>query len=123
MNYYTVKLSENQLKLISEATDLLQRVQLGQWREIEDSLPLQNPVNWDEFHNDMKIIGEILSKHLVGNINGLNSSLGVGNENLPKSNGVLYDLHRCIRYKLAMEKAVEQGIIESESSPRKWPLS
>lgn len=121
MKQYTITLNEKQMRAISDATDLLQRVQLGQWREIEDSLPLQKPVDWSEFHADMKLIGEILSKHMIDNINGFQSSLGVGNQNLPENNGVLYDIHRCIRYKLSMEYAVETGIIESEDSPRKWP--
>jgi hypothetical protein len=118
---YTLTITEKQARALEDATDLLQRVQLGQWREIEDNLPLKKPIDYEELRADLKIIGALLSKHMVGNIDGYASSLGIGNENLPESNGILYDLHCVIRSKLSWERAVEMGIIESEDSPRKWP--
>lgn len=118
---YTLTITEKQAWALQEATDLLQRVQLGQWREIEDNLPLQKPIDYEGLRNDFQIIGAILSKHMISNIDGYASSLGIGNENLPESNGILYDLHCVIRNKLSWERAVEQNIIESEDSPRKWP--
>ncbi len=118
---YTLTITEKQAWALQEATDLLQRVQLGKWREIEDNLPLQKPIDYEELHNDLQIIGALLSKHMINNIDGYSSSLGIGNENLPESNGILYDLHCVIRHKLSWERAVEQNIIESEDSPRKWP--
>jgi hypothetical protein len=118
---YTLTITEKQARALEDATDLLQRVQLGQWREIEDNLPLKKPIDYEELRADLKIIGALLSKHMVGNIDGYASSLGIGNENLPESNGILYDLHCVIRSKLSWERAVEMGIVESEDSPRKWP--
>jgi hypothetical protein len=119
---YTITLNEKQLRAICEATDLQQRIQLGQWLEIRDNLPLDyKNIDWSEFHNDMDEIGRLLSKHMIDGINGTNSSLGVGNEKLPESNSILYEIHRCIRHKLSWEKAVEDGIVESEDSPRKFP--
>lgn len=119
---YTVTLNEKHLQAISDATDITQRIQLGQWREMVDILPIDHKnVDWEEFHNDMDEIGRLLSKHMVDGINGTNSSLGVGSEKLPESNSILYEIHRCIRNKLSWEKAVEDGIVESEDSPRKFP--
>jgi hypothetical protein len=118
---YTLTITEKQAWALQEATNLLQRVQLGQWREIEDNLPLKKPVDYEELRNDLQIIGALLSKHMVNNIDGYASSLGIGNQNLPESNGILYDLHCVIRHKLSWERAVEQNIIESEDSKRKWP--
>ena len=118
---YTLTITEKQAWALQEATDLLQRVQLGQWREIEDNLPLQKPIDYEELRNDLQIIGALLSKHMVNNIDGYASSLGIGHKDLPESNGILYDLHCVIRNKLSWERAVEQNIIESEDSPRKWP--
>lgn len=117
---YTITLTEKQIRAIQEATDLLQRVQLGQWQEIQDSLPLKKPIDYGCFHEDMDEIGRILSRYMIGGINGTNSSLGVGNENLPESNAILYEIHRVIRHKLSWERAVEDGIVESEDSPRDW---
>jgi hypothetical protein len=118
---YTLTITEKQARALQEATDLLQRVQLGQWREIEDNLPLKKPVDYEELRNDFQIIGALLSKHMINDIDGYASSLGIGNENLPESNGILYDLHCVIRHKLSWERAVEQNVIESEDSERKWP--
>lgn len=118
---YTLTITEKQAKALVDATDLLQRVQLGQWREIEDNLPLKKPIDYKQFHNDLQLIGSILSNHLLDNIDGYASSLGIGHPELPESNSILYDLHCVIRNKLAWERAVEQGIIESEDSERKWP--
>lgn len=118
---YNLTITEAQAQALSAACDLLQRVQLGQFREIIDWLPLQKPIDYEELRQDEKIIGAILSKHMIDNIDGGASSLGIGHKDLPKNNGVLYDLHCVIRKKLSWERAVEQGIIESEDAPRKWP--
>jgi len=118
---YNLQLTEKQLLLLAEAANLMQRVQLGQWREIEDNLPLQRPIDYEQLHKDFIVIGEILSSHLIDGIDGRFSSLGIGSNNLPKSNSILYDLRTTIEHKVSWERAVEQGIIESESSPRKWP--
>jgi hypothetical protein len=115
---YTLTITEKQARALMNATDLLQRVQLGQWREIQDNLPLQKPIDYEEFHRDIEIIGAILSKHMIDGIDGGASSLGVGHPDLPESNGILYDLHRVIRRKLSVERAVENGIIENENVSR-----
>jgi hypothetical protein len=118
MKTYTLTTTEKQARALMDATDLLQRVQIGQWREIEDNLPLQKPIDYQELRDDFQIIGAILSKHMIDGIDGYSSSLGIGNENLPESNGILYDLHRVIRRKLSVERAVEKGIIENENVSR-----
>jgi hypothetical protein len=118
MKTYNLTITEKQARALVDATDLLQRVQLGQWREIQDNLPLQKPIDYEELHQDMRIIGAILSKHMIDGIDGGASSLGVGHQDLPESNGILYDLHRVIRRKLSVERAVEQGIIENENVSR-----
>ena len=115
---YTLTITEKQARALMDATDLLQRVQIGQWREIEDNLPLQKPIDYQELRDDFQIIGAILSKHMIDNIDGGASSLGVGHPDLPESNGILYDLHRVIRRKLSVERAVENGIIENENVSR-----
>jgi hypothetical protein len=117
---YNLQITEKQAKALMEATDLLQRVQLGQWKEIEDSLPLKKPIDYEQLHNDLRLIGSILSNHMLDGIDGGASSLGIGHPSLPESNGILYDLYKVIAHKLCWERAVEKGIIESEDSPRKF---
>ena len=83
---YTVTLTEKQLLAISDAADLQQRVQLGQWTEIQDNLPLDyKNIDWSGFHEDFDEIGRILSKYMINGIDGKRSSLGIGNEKLPES--------------------------------------
>jgi hypothetical protein len=115
---YTLQITEAQARALLYATDLLQRVQLGQWREIVDWLPLKKPIDYEELHADRRIIGDILSKHMIDGIDGGASSLGIGHPDLPKNNGVLYDLYCVIRRKLAIERAVEEGVIEDKNVSR-----
>lgn len=119
--FYVLELTKEQLKALQWATDILQRIQLGQWREITDWLPLKKPIDYEELHKDQQIIGNILSKHMIDGIDGSFSSLGIGHPDLPENNSILYDIYCVIRNKLALEWAVEEGIIENENSPRKWP--
>lgn len=118
---YNLRITEKQARALSYACDVLQRIELGQWEEIVDWLPLKKPINYDQLHKDRSTIRKILSQHMIDEVDGYGSSLGVGHPDLPKNNGVLYDLHCVIRKKLAWESAVERGVIESEDSPRKWP--
>ncbi len=121
---YNLQITEKQAKALMEATDLLQRIQLGQVREIQDNLPLQKPIDYSQLHNDMRLIGSVLSNHMINNIDGGASSLGIGHPSLPESNGILYDLHCVIRRKLAVERAVENGVIENENVSRnKMPIT
>ena len=115
---YTLTITEEQARALQYATDALQRVQLGQWEEIVDWLPLKKPTDYTKLHEDRRIIGKILSEHMVEQIDGYGSSLGIGHPDLPKNNGVLYDLYCVIRRKLAVERAVEEGLIENENVSR-----
>jgi hypothetical protein len=115
---YNLQITESQARALCFACDVLQRVQLGQWREIIDWLPLKKPIDYEELHQDQRIIGAILSKHMIDNIDGGASSLGIGHPDLPKENGILYDLYCVIRRKLAVERAVEEGLIENENVSR-----
>lgn len=115
---YNLTITELQAQAIAHACDLLSRVQIGQWREIVDWLPLQKPIDYDELHQDTKVIGDILSKHMIDNINGCASSLGIGHPDLPKNNGVLYDLYKVITRELSMERLISEGKIPHKNVSR-----
>ena len=115
---YTLTITEAQAQALAYACDVLQRVQLGQWREIIDWLPLQKPIDYEELHQDQKIIGSILSKHMIDNIDGQFSSLGIGSSNLPDNNRVLYDLYKVITRELSMERLIDEGKILNKNVPR-----
>ena len=115
---YTIQITEKQVQALNDATDLLMRVQLGQWREITEHLPLIKPIDYDALHQHLNLIGRILSVYMINSIDGYSSSLGIGHEKLPESNSILYDLHCVLRRQLAVERAVERGVIENENVPR-----
>jgi hypothetical protein len=121
MTSYSVTLTEAQLQCIMAATDLYQRVQLGQWQEIMTSLPLQKPVDWQLLRDTFDSMSSLLAPHCIDNVDGKGSSLGVGHPALPADNSIAYDIHRTIRHKLAWQRAVSEGIVASETSARKWP--
>jgi hypothetical protein len=122
---YNLQITEKQAQALLYATDLLQRIELGQWEEIIDWMPLKKPIDYGQLHEDKRTIGTILAKHLVDDaVSVYGCSLGIGHPDLPKNNGVLYDLHCVIRRKLAIERAVEEGTIENENVSRsKMPIT
>lgn len=115
---YNLQITEKQARYITFALDVLQRVQIGQWREIVDWLPLQKPIDYTELHKDQKIIGEILSKHMIEHIDGGCSSLGIGHPELHESNSILYDLYKVITRELALERLLDEGKIPHKNVPR-----
>lgn len=121
MSYSIQNLSKKQLEVIIKATDLLRRVQLGQWDHIIEHVPLKEDVNYDNLYNTKRTIAQLLSEYMVDNIDGIFGSLGMGNENLPESTAIATDIHDVIRYKLSWENAVKDGIIANEEEDRRWP--
>lgn len=119
---YNLKLTEEQLKVIQEATNLLMRVQLGQWDEIIPHLPLQEDKNSENFYHHKRHIGVILSHYMKDNVDGISSSFGVGHEDLPKSNSVALDIHQTIRHYLSWKKAMEDGLVDSTNGSRSVSL-
>lgn len=118
---YQVTVTKEQLEVISQACELLARVQLGQWDYMIDHLPLQKEMDYEKYHQLKDTIREMMPMILEDGMNGVNSSYGVANPNLPRSNGIAFDIRDVIRHKISWENAVEKGIIETEESSRKWP--
>lgn len=118
---YTIKLTKNQLEVIQTATDLLTRIQLGQWDEIIQHLPIRKDVDHKSLYSDKRVIASILSQHLKDGMDGIFASFGVGNPELPESNSIALDIHHSIRHKLSWEQAVKDGIVATEDSKRQWP--
>jgi hypothetical protein len=118
---YTLEVNETQLKTIMAATELLSRVTGGQWQEMIDWLPLKAPTEWSALHDDVDVMTHLLSQHMKDNIDGRSSAFGVGNPQCHEYHDVAYDIKKTIEHKISWERAVEEGIVESEESPRKYP--
>jgi hypothetical protein len=100
---YQVKLTKDQLQTIQEATNLLLRVQLGQWDEIFRHLPLEDTYDSDSLYALKRSFANKLSLFMKDNVDGIFSSFGVGHSELPKTNSIALDIHNTIRHKLAWE--------------------
>ena len=118
---YTLTVTEKQVQTIQMACELLARVQCGQVREVFYHLPLRKDVDYAIFHEIQDKLTERMPEILVNGIDGWRSSLGVGNENLPPSSDIAWDLNCVIRHRLSWDRAIEGGIVRSIDSPRKIP--
>lgn len=118
---YNLKVSRKQLEVISAACDLLARTHMGQIGEALDLLPLKDDVDYGKVWEIKRAISLMLPSILVHEIDGYHSSLGVGSPDLHKDSNIAVDIHQVIRHKLSWEKAVEDGVVESEESGRKFP--
>ena len=118
---YNLQVTEEQLKVISTSCELLSRIQSGQIREAFDYLPLKKDTDWSIYHEIQDELTKRMPEILQDGIDGWSSSFGVGNPKLPDSHDIAYDLYKTITHKLSWEHAVEEGIIENENSPRKFP--
>jgi hypothetical protein len=117
---YNLQITEKQLQVISTACELLSRIQGGQVLEAFEHLPLRKDMDWGVYHEIKDELTKRMPEILKDGINGWNSSFGVGNPDLPESKDIAIDLYQTIRHKKSWERAVEEGIVESEDSPRKF---
>jgi hypothetical protein len=120
MKTYTLTITEKQARALMDACELLSRIQGGQVREVFEYLPLKKGVDWEVYHQIQDELTKRMPEILKDGINGWSSSFGVGHPELPESHDISWDLYQVIRHKLSWERAVEEGVIESENSPRKW---
>jgi hypothetical protein len=116
---YSVKLTRSQLRTIMAALDFYQRMQMGQVREMISVLPWAENVDWAAVHALLDVFGAAISAHTTSNV-GRNAYLSVGSDALPADNSMAYDIRRTIEHFLSWECAVEEGLIQSMSSPRNW---
>jgi hypothetical protein len=120
MKTYNLQVTEEQLKVISTACELLSRIQGGQIREAFDHLPLKKGVDWDAYHEIQDELTKRMPEILEDGIDGWSSSFGVGSTKVHKHHDIAYDLYQVIRYEISTEKAIEDGIIQNKGE-RKFP--
>lgn len=116
---YTLTMSERQAQIISLACEILARIGIGQWRTAIEQMPLDIE-DYAKWHEDLDYIGKVLSDHTKHNVDGWRKSLGIHSQDVDDNARVSWDIHHVIRHKLAWERAVKEGLVESESSQRDW---
>lgn len=117
---YSLTMTKEQAETLSKATEILARLGIGQFRDALECLPLSEflPNGWQE---DISRIGNMLSRHMICGVDGSGSSLGIHHKDVNAMSKIAWDLHQVLRHRLAWDKAVKNGVVESVDSPRKWP--
>ena len=117
---YTLTLTEKQAETLMIASEVLARLGIGQFRDALGWLPRREefPEGW---HDEMAAIGRMLSRHMIGAVDGYQSSLGIHNDDVRPTPRIAWDLYQVIRHRLAWDKAVAEGVVDSPDAPRKWP--
>lgn len=113
---YQLIISEKQAQVISQALEIFARLGIGQFRDALEVLPLE--AKRDGWHETLGQVGELLSRFTKGNVNGRGSSWSIHVKQVSEESRISYDLHQVIRYRLAWDKAIKDGIAENEHSPR-----
>lgn len=115
---YNLKVTEEQLKVISTACELLSRIQGGQITEAFEHLPLKKGVDWNVYHEIKDEVTKRMPEILEDGIDGWSSSFGVGSTKVHKYHDIAWDLYTTTRHQLSWEYAIEQGWVENFNSPR-----
>ena len=131
MKTYTLTVNENQARLLSQALELVARVQTGQWHEFIDWLPQQEKVN----HHDLREqLMPIMRQHFANakpesanwTIDGWASHYGILSEHVEDTARVAWDLQKVIDHCLAWDNNPEGGYTVDFDGPRhvgKQPLA
>lgn len=119
MTAYTLEVTEVQARVLVQATEVLARLGIGQFRDALDCLPTRERVH-DGWHTDMDVIGKILAHHMIGGVDGYTRSLSVHSVDVSETSRIAWDLYQVLRHRLAWDRAVAEGVIESADAPRKW---
>ena len=67
---YNLQVTEEQLKVISTACELLSRIQGGQIREAFEHLPLKKEVDWSVYHEIKDELTKRMPEILIDGIDG-----------------------------------------------------
>lgn len=118
---YKIELTQRQMYALSIATEIFSRIGIGQLRRAIEFLPLEEKHYMGNFwHKDMEIVEAIVSRYTKQNVDGWRSSLGIHGSGVSDDAKICYDIHQVIRHKLSWVRAVEEGYVESEKSPRNF---
>ena len=115
MTTYTLTITEAQAQTLSIACEVLARLGMGQYKDALDNLPRRDNIDWSAWHDDMRGIGHILSKHMPG-IDGYISHIGI--HNASSESRLAWDMHQVIRHRLAWDRAVARGV--TDGTVRNW---
>jgi hypothetical protein len=118
MPRHTITVSDTQLRVLIRVTEAFSRICSGQLFAVIDALPLKKEVRYDDVNCRMRYA---LDGLMEGDIDGIRSTLGIANDEVEIEAKIAWDLYQVLRHHESWGRAVDDGIIESMSSQRKWP--
>ena len=121
---YTLRLTEAQAKVLCTACEVLSRLGIGQFRDALAHLPIDHHRAADDvldWHGDLDLIGDRLSRHMIGNVDGWNSSLSIYYGAVKPEAKIAWDLFQVLRHRLAWDKGEDYSLTlpASEQPPAK----
>lgn len=118
MTTYTITITEQQGYVLSAACEVLARLGTGQYDDALRRLPQREDIDWSTWHDDVRAIGQMLSRHMANGIDGYRASLGINHAKTSKESKVAWDLYQVIRHRLAWDRAIAEGI--TDGTTRDW---
>lgn len=115
---YRLTINERQAQTISKACEVLARLGMGQLDDALRELPMRGGIEWERWHDDVRSVGQILSAHMPGNIDGHSLRLGIHSEKVSEDSQIAWDLYQVIRHRIAWDRATADGI--TDGTVRAW---
>src|SRR5574340_577948 len=112
MTAYTLTITAQQAQVLSAACEILARLGIGQYDDALRHLPQREGIDWSAWHDDVRTIGQMLSKHMPNGIDGYRSSLGINHTKASEESRAAWDLYQVIRHRLAWDRAIAEGITD-----------
>ena len=122
---YTITLTEDQAETLMYATEVLARLGIGEFRDALEWLPTRKEFQ-EGWHEDMTVIGRILSRHMMDAYAGRRSKRDKRdshNDDVRTAANISWDLHQVIRHRLAWDRAIAKGVVDGPEAPRKWSMT
>ena len=119
---YTIAVTAEQARIISDACELLARLGTGQWPEFIDYMP--EPLAFHGRHDAVEalrpVMADLLRQYSPAGayIDGYQSHLGIFNELAARGAREAWDLHQVIRHRLAWDRAIAEG--RTDGTTRNW---
>lgn len=114
-----ITVTPTQASIIKDALDIYLRLGIGQFRPALEKLP-QKKLFDPTWHEDLMLIGKILSKHMIDNIDGWQRHLSISNEDVDLAAKIACEMYQVIRHHLSWNAAVNDGIVNSMDDGRDW---
>jgi hypothetical protein len=114
-----ISVTKLQANIIKDALDIYLRLGIGQFRPALEKLP-QKKLFDPLWHEDLLLIGKILSNHMIDNVDGWQRHLSISNKDVDIAAKIACEMYQVIRNHMAWDAAIKSGIVTDMDSERNW---